>query len=189
MMELNVKIGTFDHEYNGVASSTIFDTRSSKGWKLIFIKLVAGKTLEIPIKPVYSFVLEGDEAYSRFKNYFGISGLKGEFSIKEFINQFKSQIPPKYILNDKSRRAIARFDPIDRDSEGIYPIGTINWELVHAKNPNLDDKKYHRTTKNLEKTREFYPAIYKATKNMDLTIKYGIEPGKKTAALKTGDIL
>lgn len=179
MSDINIRIGTFDHEYNGVKSSAIFDTRNSQGWKLVFLKLLVGDTLEIPIQPVYSFVLDGDAVYRNFRLYFGISGVKGKFSIKEFVEHLRKQVPQKYILNDKCRKTITKYDPIDKDNEGIYPIGTINWQLVHAKNPEMDVKKYHRTLENLEKTRELYPAIYKATKDMDLTIKYGIKPGKK----------
>ncbi len=42
MRNINVEIGTFKHEYNAVLSDVIFDTRSSDGWKLIFIKRIDG---------------------------------------------------------------------------------------------------------------------------------------------------
>ena len=62
---------------------------------------------------------------------------------------------------------ILKHDRIDTDSDGIFPIGIKNWEIVHAKNPMLPKDKYHRTNKNLSKTRQLYSAIYSATKDMD----------------------
>lgn len=48
----------------------------------------------------------------------------------------------------------------------------------------LPKDKYHRTNKNLLKTRQLYPAIYLATKDMDITIIYGRIPGEKTEKMK-----
>ena len=76
-------------------------------------------------------------------------------------------MPFEYSLSDNSRRVILKHDRIDTDSDGIFPIGIKNWEIVHAKNPMLPKDKYHRTNKNLSKTRQLYPAIYSATKDMD----------------------
>ena len=61
------------------------------------------------------------------------------------------------------------------DSDGVFPIGIKNWEIVHAKNPMLPKDKYHRTNKNLSKTRQLYPAIYSATKDMDESSTCSIE--------------
>ena len=77
-----------------------------------------------------------------------------------------------------------KYDKIDSDNDGIFPVGIINWEVVHAKNPKLPNGAYHRTNKNLSKTRQLYPAIYLATKDMDITIKYGELPGGKTKKIK-----
>lgn len=188
MRALNVRIGNFTHQYNNIESSVLFDTRDSAGWKLIFMKLIEGVVLEVPIKLGYKFSIEGDAAYYRFKEYFGIGGGKGAFSIREFVDQFRGQVPVRYRLNDEKRRAILKYDRLDNESEGIYPIGTTNWEVVHARNPSLPDDKYHRTKKNLDKTQELYPAIYRATRDMDVTIIYGVEPGKKTESMKNGEI-
>lgn len=86
------------------------------------------------------------------------------------------------------RKTILKYDRIDTDSDGIFPIGITNWEVVHAKNPMLPKDKYHRTNKNLSKTRQLYPALYLATKDMDITIIYGTMPGDKTEKMKKGAI-
>ena len=36
---------------------------------------------------------------------------------------------------------ILKHDRIDTDSDGIFPIGIKNWEIVHAKNPMLPKDK------------------------------------------------
>lgn len=77
-----------------------------------------------------------------------------------------------------------KYDRIDADSDGIFPIGIKNWEVVHANNPMLPKDKYHRTNKNLLKTGQLYPEIYLATKDMDITIIYGKTPGEKTEEIK-----
>ena len=100
------------------------------------------------------------------------------------MNHLKNKIPFEYSLSDNSRRVILKHDRIDTDSDGIFPIGIKNWEIVHAKNPMLPKDKYHRTNKNLSKTRQLYPAIYSATKDMDITIIYGTKPGDKTEKIK-----
>lgn len=186
MKEINVRIGTFSHSYNDINSEVIFDTRTD--WKLLFMKKGGGDILEIPIEIGYIFTIDGNEAYRRFINYFGISGIKGEFKINEFIARFKKAVPDKYILDDFKRDAILSYDKIDGKSDGKYPIKVINWEAVHAKNQTLDDKKYHRSPENLEKTRELYPELYLKTKDMDLTIVYGLQPGAKTSDIKKGII-
>ena len=56
-------------------------------------------------------------------------------------------MPFEYSLSDNSRRVILKHDRIDTDSDGIFPIGIKNWEIVHAKNPMLPKDKYHRTNK------------------------------------------
>ena len=44
MKKLPVTIGTFDHVYNKVLSSVIFDTSdSANGWKITFIKKGVGR--------------------------------------------------------------------------------------------------------------------------------------------------
>ena len=63
MRTLSVEIGTFEHEYNNVFSDTIFDTRNSDGWKLIFIKRIDGNVLEVKIQRGYRFTIEGSEPY------------------------------------------------------------------------------------------------------------------------------
>ena len=184
MLKINVQIGTFKYKYNEVVSDVIFDTRDSEIWKLIFIKRGYGDTLSIPIKKGYRFTIEGNKKYKEFVDYFGIGREKGQFSIKDFVNQLYNKIPPEYILEDSARKVILKYDKIDTDSDGIFPIGITNWEVVHAKNPSLPKDKYHRRDKNLSKTRQLYPAIYLATKDMDITIIYGSVPGEKTENIK-----
>ena len=186
MRKLNVQIGTFEYTYNGIVSDTIFDTRDFELWKLVFIKRGHGDTLSIPIKKGYCFTIEGNEKYKEFVDYFGIGRGKGQFSIKDFVNHLNNRIPTEYILSDNVRKTILKYDRIDTDSDGIFPIGITNWEVVHAKNPMLPKYKYHRTNKNLSKTRQLYPAIYLATKDMDITIIYGTMPGDKTEKMKKG---
>ena len=182
MRGISVDIATFDHHYNGIDSMVIFDTRDN--WKLVFIKRGLGNTLEIPVERGYKFTVDGNANYKKFREYFQIGGAKGEFSLNEFVSLFKSIIPERYVLNDEKRVNILKYDRIDCESEGIYPIRTINWEEVHAKNPKLDPTKYHRTAKNLEKTKQLYPGIYRATKDMDMTIVYGRSVGIKTEDIK-----
>lgn len=186
MRKLNVQIGTFEYTYNGIVSDTIFDTRDFELWKLVFIKRGHGDTLSIPIKKGYCFTIEGNEKYKEFVDYFGIGRGKGQFSIKDFVNHLNNRIPTEYILSDNVRKTILKYDRIDTDSDGIFPIGITNWKVVHAKNPMLPKDKYHRTNKNLSKTRQLYPAIYLATKDMDITIIYGTMPGDKTEKMKKG---
>ncbi|EPY6469413.1 DUF6037 family protein [Clostridium sporogenes] len=183
MRVLNVSIGTFEHEYNGVESSVIFDTRNLEGWKLKFIKRIVGNVLEIPVERGYRFTIEGNEEYQKFREYFGIGGGKGVFSIRGFVEHLDHQIPAEYRITDETRKTILRYDKLDNESEGIYPIRITNWEVVHARNPRLPKDKYHRTKNNLLKTKELYPRIYEATKNLDITIIYGERPGDKTGKL------
>ncbi|MFZ5969629.1 MAG: DUF6037 family protein, partial [Bacillota bacterium] len=125
-------------------------------------------------------------AYNQFKEYFGIGSEKGEFSIKDFVSHLSGQVPLKYCISDEKRKTILRYDRLDNEGDGIYPIGLTNWEVVHVKNPKLPNDKYHRTAKNLAKTKELYPEIYKATKDLDITIIYGVEPNEKTGDIKSG---
>lgn len=184
MRQLSVQIGTFEHKYNDVTSDVIFDTRNEKQWNLLFIKRGTGETLSIPLNKGYRFTIQGNKKYNEFISYFGIGSGKGQFSIKEFVLNLNIQIPNEYKLSDNKRRTIINYDKLDFDSDGIYPIGVTNWEVAHAKNSNLPKDKYHRTNKNLLKTQELYPAIYQATKDMDITIIYGTSPGDKTQELK-----
>lgn len=186
MRKLNVEIGTFKHTYNDIISDAIFDTRNSAGWQLIFIKRLDGAVLRTPVQLGYRFSINGNEEYATFRTYFEIGAGKGEFSIKDFVNHLSRQIPTEYRLTDYKRTSILKYDRLDNDSEGIYPIRITNWEVVHAKNPELPKDKYHRTKKNLAKTKELYPKIYQTTKDMDITINYGINPGDKTVDLKNG---
>lgn len=184
MLKINVQIGTFEYIYNEVVSDAIFDTRDTELWKVVFMKRGQGDTLSIPIKKGYRFTIEGNEKYKEFVDYFGIGRGKGQFSIKDFVNHLNNKIPSEYILSDSVRKTVLNYDRIDNDSDGIFPIGIINWEVAHAKNPLLPEDKYHRTNKNLSKTRQLYPAIYSATKDMDITIIYGKMPKEKTEKMK-----
>lgn len=188
MLQLSVNISTFEHKYNNIISDVIFDTRSNEEWVIIFIKRIEGKMLKLPIKRGYKISIEGNEVYTKFREYFLISGEKGQFSIKEFMTNLNNQIPDLYLIADDKRRVILKYDNLDNGSEGIYPIGITNWELVHLKNINLPDDIYHRSTNNLKKTKELYPEIYMATKNMDITIIYGTEPNVNTDKYKKGII-
>lgn len=186
MKNLNVDIGTFEHEYNGVQSSVIFDTRNSMGWDLVFMRHGQGNIFKVPVKKGFRFAIEGDEMYLHFRDYFEIGGGKGKFSMNDFLERLKRRIPPEYILDDESGKVILRYDPIDKQSNGIYPTGVVNWAVVHAKKPQMDPDKFHRTKENLMKTKQFHPALYQATKDMDLTIRYSEELGVKTKDLKNG---
>lgn len=185
MRTISVEIGTFEHEYNNVISDIIFDTRTLEGWNLIFIKRIDGNVLEIQIQRGYRFTIEGSMAYNQFREYFGIGGGKGAFSIKDFVNHLSRQVPLEYKISDEKRRTILRYDRLDNESDGIYPIGITNWKVVHARNPKLATDTYHRTSKNLAKTKELYPQIYKATKDLDITIIYGFEQNGKTGDIKS----
>lgn len=184
MREINVQIGTFEHTYNKVTSDVIFDTRDTEQWNLLFIKRGTGETLSIPLNKGYLFTIEGNKKYNEFIRYFGIGSGKGQFSIKEFVSRLNTQVPKEYKISDSRRKVIISYDKLDSDSDGIYPIGVINWEAAHAKNSSLPRDKYHRTSKNLLKTKELYPAIYQATKDMDITVIYGAISGDKTKELK-----
>lgn len=110
MRDLNVSIGTFEHEYNGVESSVIFDTRNLEGWKLKFIKRIVGNVLEISGEPGYRFTIEGNEEYQKFREYFGIGGGKDVFSIRDFVEHLNHQIPTEYRITDEIRKTILRYD-------------------------------------------------------------------------------
>ncbi len=180
MKVLNIDIACFNHMYNNIYSNVIFDTRNE--WKLVFIKIGIGDVLNIPIGNGYKFIILGNDAYRKFIEYFAIGGGKGVFSIKEFINNLNDQIPKKYQVTDNMRKCILKYDKIDNDidNDGIYPVGVINWAMKHAKHPEIDPEKYHRRPENLLKTKQLYPDIYNATKNMDISIKYGVNSSEKT---------
>ena len=184
MKDMKVQIGTFEYEYKKVVSDVIFDTRDSKLWKLIFIKRSYGNVLIIPIKIGYRFTIEGNKKYKEFVDYFNIGRSKGKFSIKDFVDCLNHKIPPKYSISNNVRETILKYDRLDAQSDGIYPIGTKNWEVIHANNPELPKDKYHRTKENLSKTRQLYPEIYSATKDMDISIIYGKTSGEKTEEIK-----
>ncbi len=186
MRQLNVEIGTFEHKYNNVISDVIFDTRDSGGWQLTFIKRASGNVLCVPIQKGYRFSIIGNNEYNDFIKYFGIGSGKGQFSIKDFVDYLDRQIPAEYKISDNKRKAILKYNTLDNESDGIYPIGIKNWEVIHARNPELPKEKYHRTAKNLLKTKELYPDIYNATKDMDVTIIYGISTGENTEKIKAG---
>lgn len=186
MCNLGVQIGTFTHEFNGIKSNVIFDTRN---WVLIFIKHGLGETLTLRVQKGFRFTIEGDSEFGKFAAYFGIRRGKGDFSIADFVNHFSSQIPTDYIIDDSKRQIVIKYDRLDSTSDGIYPIGVTNWEVVHAQNPNLPKDKYHRTAENLMKTKELYPSIYNLIKDKDITIKYGKNPGAETSGIKSGEFL
>ncbi|MFC3920227.1 DUF6037 family protein [Streptococcus lactarius] len=104
----------------------------------------------------------------------------------DFINHFSSQIPTQYIITDTARQTIVNYDRIDSTSDGIYPVGVKNWDVIHAQNPNLPKDKYHRTKGNLLKTKELYPKIYELIKDKDITIIYSQHQGAETAHIKSG---
>lgn len=185
MGQLSIQIGTFEHKYNDVTSDVIFDTRNEKQWNLLFIKRGMGETLVIPLNMGYRFTIEGNKKYNEFIIYFGIRSGKGQFSIKEFVSNLNIQVPNEYKLSDDKRKVVINYDKLDSESDGIFPIGVTNWEVAHAKNPTLPKDKYHRTSKNLLKTKELYPAIYQATKDIDITIIYGTSPGDKMQELRS----
>ena len=96
----------------------------------------------------------------------------GYFSIlKKFIKHFDMQIPQTYTLDDKKRKSILKYDKID-ESDGIYPIGTLNWKEINIKKLILGKKSKNRDPKNLDKTKNLYPRIYEATKDMNISIRY-----------------
>lgn len=178
MKKLPVTIGTFDHNYNKISSSVIFDTSDRvSGWKVTFLKKGSGDVLSLPIAVGYRIEIVGNNTYSSFIKYFNISGRKGSFHLKDFVANFNSQIPETYCVTEKARSEILRYKS---DGEGKYPIGTRNWQVYHALHPEIPKDKYHRSAKNLSKTQNCYPAIYAATKDIDLTIIYGKKPGRYT---------
>ena len=183
MCGLGVRIGSFIHEYNNIRSNVIFDTRK---WILIFIKQGLGATLTLKIQKGFKFTIEGNSEYQNFIAYFGISGGKGKFSIADFINHFSNQIPNQYIITDTARQTIVNYDRLDSTSDGIYPVGVKNWEVIHAQKPSLPKDKYHRTKENLLKTKELYPEIYELIKDKDITIIYGQHQGTEIARIKNG---
>lgn len=156
MRELHVDIGTFQHLYNNVRSNVIFDTSDVNGWKLVFIKCGEGTVLTIPILKGYLFAIQSNEKYREFIRYFKINGEKGSFHIKEFESNLEKQIPTTYNVSDKERITISTYR---NDHDGIYPIGIKNWELIHARDQNIPKGKFHRSSENLNKTKNLYPDI------------------------------
>ncbi len=186
MKEINVKIGTFYFTYNGVSSDVILDTRNVP-WNLVFIKKGGQDTLSLSVER-YHLIVRGDEKYKEFINFFNISGAKGVFKISDFVRNFNDSIPKSYIIDDKTRETVISYDVLDSENEGIYPIGIKNWELIHARNPQMAKSKYHRRPENLMKTRELYPKIYSVIKDMDISVMYGKSPNDITDSLKKGKI-
>lgn len=179
MRAQHIDVGTFEHTYNGVNSHAILDTTGTE-WRLIFIKDVIGDVLSVPILRGYVFAIIGDDAYWEFVRYFNINGTRGNFHIGDFIDNLITQIPSNYVLNDNRRETVNTYTNYDRNEPGIYPIGTINWQLQHVKHPEWPKDKYHRSDDNLRKTKQLYPNIYEATKDLDITIRYGQNSGQNT---------
>lgn len=188
MRKNDIRIGTFDFVYNNVVSHVIFDTSEGREWGLYFIKHGNGngETLEIPIAVGYKFEIRSYEKYLEFRKYFEISGVTGTFHFEDFIPHINNNIPNEYVLNDNKRVQILKYNKLDRNSAGIYPVGVINWEEVHLKNPNMDPSKYHRTEENLRKTRELYPSIYSIIRDKDISIRYGEKKEEKTENIILG---
>ena len=187
MKKLSVAIGTFEHEYNGVNSHVIFETRTCP-FMLHFIEHRTGRTFSVPIEPGFVFSVPDSTSYYAMLDYFNIKRRgRGTFQIGGFITSFRRQIPPEYAITDAEREVVNRYDPIDRTSEGIYPVGVKNWAVINAKRAAKGFSALgHRSQHNLEKTRELYPEIYQIIKTMDISICYGLSPGNKTEAIKTG---
>lgn len=154
MRRLEITIGSFEHNYNNIESSVIFDTRSTDSWKLVFIKKIKGTILDLPLEKGLRFTINSDEKYWEFINYFNVGGRRGEFSLNDFITDLCRQVPLKYVITDNSRKVILKYDNLDSKSEGIYPIRIVNWPKIHAKNPALPSDKFHRSPENLAKTKE-----------------------------------
>ena len=106
------------------------------------------------------------------------------FCIFLFKDYFNENIPDEYKLSDNTRKKIIKYDRIDMDSEGIYPISLKNWELIHAKNNKLPKDKFHRSSKNLAKTKQLYPDLYEAIKDKDISVNYSTEIGEHTEQIK-----
>lgn len=185
MTAQGVDIGTFCFEFNHVVSDVIFDT-CSMPWKLIFIKRVTGTVLEIDIKNGFIFSIETNFKYREFKDFFCIKGGKGDFHIGGFKKVLNGSIPDKYNLTDPARQTISNIFNFDKEQEGIFPIGIINWAKLHINHPEWPSDKYHRSADNLKKTKQLYPTLFKATEKYDITIKYGLAPNEKTDLLKSG---
>ena len=162
MKKQGIDIGTFDFKYNNIQSDVIFDTLTK--WKLVFIKRGVGDVLEVPVEKGYRFTIDSSQKYREFIEYFEISGKKGEFSINDFCQFLNSRVPENYQLSDLKRKMIIQYNRIDKEQDGIYPVGIINWELQHIKNPELPKDKYHRSKDNLLKTKQLYPEVYETTK-------------------------
>ena len=184
MSKLKVEIGTFEFQYNEILTDVIFDTRNSESWEIIFMKVGIGKTLTIPIKLGYKFTIDTSKKYQEFISFFNIKNSKGKFSIKSFKDYFNENIPDEYKLSDNTRKKIIKYDRIDMDSEVIYPISLTNWELIHAKNNKLPKDKFHRSSKNLAKTKQLYPDLYEAIKDKDISVNYSTEIGEHTEQIK-----
>ena len=184
MSKLKVEIGTFEFQYNEILTDVIFDTRSSESWEIIFMKDGIGKTLTIPIKLGYKFTIDTSKKYQEFISFFNIKNGKGKFSIKSFKEYFDENISDEYKLSDNTRKKIIKYDRIDTDSEGIYPISLKNWELIHAKNNKLPKDKFHRSSENLAKTKQLYPDLYEAIKDKDISVNYSTEIGDHTEQIK-----
>lgn len=185
MKKQKIDIGTFEHKYNNIKSDVILDT-SQHEWKLIFIKRKIGDTLIITVKKGFKFTIESDVKYKEFIKYFCIAGGKGQFSINEFHGNLDRQIDSCFVLSDAKREIISSHISIESAREGFYPIGTKNWQLFHAQHPEIPKDKFHRSEENLKKTKQLYPNIYEATKDLDVTICYGNKPGNKTEEMRLG---
>ena len=183
MVDLGVSIATFDYDYNDIYSHVIFDTTTDE-WRLVFIQHQVGNVLELPIARGYKIEIRSFEKYSELRHYFNICGNSGSFKLSDFLSHFNNKIPTEYLLDDNKRKTIISYNKMDNCSSGIYPIGTINWAVVHAKNPQMDPNKHHRSEDNLRKTRELYPNIYNQIKTMDISIKYGDIPNERTESIK-----
>lgn len=191
MKEMGVLVGTFDHSYNSIISDVIFDTRTEP-YKLIFLKRGKGCVYKTEMENHFSFSIKGSAAYYELLDYFEIGKSdrgKGKFHISQLSDSIHNQTPQRYHLTDRKREVVATYMPQGKNERGIYPIGLINWYKFHAEHPDVDPKKYHRQTENLEYTRQLYPALYETTRTLDISIKYGGQKNEKTEKILNLDLL
>lgn len=185
MTTLGVDIAVFNHKFNNVDSSCIFDIQRGNEFRLVFMNNGSlGETLVLPVNASIRWLVNTKEDRDKMKEYFGVVGGSGCFDFKTVNDSFSYNIPSEYALTDESRKIILRYDKIDsKNGDGIYPIGLIDRNEQHRKNPNLPKDKYRQSPENALKTKTLYPPLYNLIKGLGeygVSVRYSMFPNEKT---------
>ncbi|MBF7090448.1 hypothetical protein IUY40_02670 [Flavobacterium sp. ALJ2] len=152
---------------NGVNFDIFFDINKSP-FKLVFLALNSNFQLSLDVLP--GFLINNNLPKNRFYELVKLLNLKKDinnpFSTTNFFKQFDNQIPQNLIKIDKqhANSLILKVYSDIEEKDKIYYLRMKDW--------NDSDNEWHRTSKNLEKTRLLYPDLYSLIVDKDISIYY-----------------